>query len=230
MILRKKHVPQFLNEVDMDGTHAGEEVEDPDYTAIDDPAPGDTPPADDSTPEGAEPPAGDSGVEGGMEGGSGDDDIDYTDGSDDPGMEGGDPDGGEEAPPEGGDGQVTADDARGMEQELFQDLTPDQIDLKHKELKNKFLDLYNATSNIVDRVNEIPTSDNTIASITFVAKKLADLRKMVADYMNDVYSTKSYMENAINYNRFLAVFNGINKILNEINEELVNKDDNEANR
>lgn len=222
MIIKKKHVPQFLNEVDVDGAPAGEEAEDPDYTATDDPAPGDTPPADDSTPEGAEPPAGDTGAEGGMEGG-GDDDIDYTEGSDDPGMEGGDPEG-------GGEGQVTADDARGMEQELFHDLTPDQIDLKHKELKNKFLDLYTATSNIVDRVNSIPTSDNTVASITFVIKKLAELRKMVADYMNDVYSTKSYMENAINYNRFLSALNGINKILDQINEELVNNDDNEANR
>lgn len=229
MILRKKHVPQFLNEVDVDGAPAGEEAEDPDYTATDDPAPGDTPPADDSTPEGAEPPVGDTGDEGAMEGG-GDDDIDYTEGSDDPGMEGENPEGGGEAPPEDGEGQVTADDARGMEQELFQDLTPDQIDLKHKELKGKFLDLYNATSNIVDRVNEIPMSDNTVASITFIAKKLAELRKMVADYMNDVYSTKSYMENAINYNRFLAALSGINKILDEINEELVNNDDNEANR
>ena len=212
----------------MDGTPASEEVEDPDYTTTDDPTPGDTPPADDSVPEGAEPPKGDASTGGGMEGG-GDDDIDYTEGSDTD-MEGENPEEGRDIPPEDGEGQVTADDARGMEQELFQDLTPDQIDLKHKELKSKYLELYNSTSNIVDRVNEIPTSDNTIASITFIAKKLAELRKMVADYMNDVYSTKSYMENAINYNRFLAVLNGINKILDEINEELVNNDDNEANR
>ena len=229
MILRKKHIPQFLNEVDVDGAPAGEEVEDPDYTASEEPAPGDAPPVDDSTPQGAEPPAGDA-AGGGEEQGSYGDDIDYTEGSDQNPQGGGEPGGeGGEAPPEE-EAQVTADDARGMEQELFQDLTPDQIDLKHKELKNKFLELYNGTSNIVDRVNEIPTSDNTVASISFVARKLAELRKMIADYMNDVYSTKSYMENAINYNRFLAALNGINKILDEINEELVNNDDNEQDR
>ena len=229
MILRKKHVPQFLNEVDVDGTPAGEEVEAPDYTTSGEPEAGETPPADDSTPQGAEPPAGDA-TGGGEEQGSYGDDIDYTEGSDqntegsgDPNTEGG------EAPPEE-ENQVTADDARGMEQELFQDLTPDQIDLKHKELKNKYLELYNSTSNIVDRINELPTSDTTVASITFVAKKLAELRKMIADYMNDVYSTKSYMENAINYNRFLAALSGINKILDKINKDLVNNDDNEPDR
>lgn len=150
-------------------------------------------------------------------------DIDYTTGGD----EG---DGGEAPPDEGdggdsgsdssGDGQVTADEGRGMEKEIFDDLTPDQIDMKHKELKNNFLELYNSTSNIIDRVNEIPTSDEFLSTISFVGKKLAELRKMVADYMNNVYSTKSYMENAINYNRFLATLNGINDILEEVNKEL----------
>jgi hypothetical protein len=43
---------------------------------------------------------------------------------------------------------------------------------------------------------------------------------MVADYMNNVYSTKSYMENAINYNKFLATLTGINDILVEIDKDL----------
>lgn len=220
MILRRKRDLQFMNEVDVDGAPAGDEtVEDPDYTAGEE-----NPPVDNSVIRADDPPPTDDRNYTG-----GDDDIDYTQDSGNPGIEGEEnEDGGRNPPAE--DDQVTADDARGMEQELFQDLTTDQIDIKHKELKSKFLELYNSTSNIVDRVNEIPTSDNTIASITFVAKKLSELRKMIADYMNDVYSTKSYMENSINYNRFIAALNGINKILNEINEELVNKDHNEANR
>ena len=47
---------------------------------------------------------------------------------------------------------------------------------------------------------------------------------MVADYMNDVYSTKSYMENAMNYNRFLATLNGVKDILVEINKELAQEE------
>jgi hypothetical protein len=196
----------------------------------------------------------DAGGDPGADDGTGDDggDVDYTaDGGGDAGggdmndpnggggdMGGGDmgdPNGGGDggdaggAPPADNGGQVAADDARGMEGELFKDLTPDQLDMKHQELKNNFMELYDSTSSIIDRVNDIPNSDEFLASITFVSEQLNTLRTMVADYMNKVYSTKSYMENAINFNRFLATLNGINDILEEISNELAkqaqNKDD-----
>ena len=158
----------------------------------------------------------------------GEGDVDYTqDGGGDAGGDPGDPppeDGGEGgdagAPPAGGDGQIQADDARGLENELFKDLTPDQLDLKHNELKNNFMTLYESISSIIDRVNDIPTSEEYNATMSFVSNQLANLRTMVADYMNNVYSTKSYMENAMNYNRFLATLNGINDILDEVAKEL----------
>lgn len=183
------------------------------------------PPAD----EGGEDEGTDYTAEGDDAGGddAGDEgDADYTQGGDA---------GGDEAPPEeggdagggdsGGSGEpVTADDARGLENELFKDLTPDQVDLKHKELKKNFGDLYDSIANIVDRVNEIPNNDAFTAAIGFVSNQLSDLKQMVADYMNDVYSTKSYMENAMNYNKFLATLNGIKDILEEINKELAQEE------
>ena len=183
------------------------------------------PPAD----EGGEDEGTDYTAEGDDAGGddAGDEgDADYTQGGDA---------GGDEAPPEeggdaggadsGGSGEpVTADDARALENELFKDLTPDQVDLKHKELKKNFGDLYDSIANIVDRVNEIPNNDAFTAAIGFVSNQLSDLKQMVADYMNDVYSTKSYMENAMNYNKFLATLNGIKDILEEINKELAQEE------
>lgn len=183
------------------------------------------PPAD----EGGEDEGTDYTAEGDDAGGddAGDEgDADYTQGGDA---------GGDEAPPEeggdaggggsGGSGEpVTADDARGLENELFKDLTPDQVDLKHKELKKNFGDLYDSIANIIDRVNDIPNSEQFTAAIGFVSEQLSNLKQMVADYMNDVYSTKSYMENAMNYNRFLATLNGVKDILVEINKELAQEE------
>jgi hypothetical protein len=120
----------------------------------------------------------------------------------------------------GGDGTVTADDARGMEKEIFKDLTPDQVDLKHQELKSNFTNMYEMTSNLINRVNEIPSNDKYTSSIAFISEQLSNLRQMITDYMNNVYSTKSYMENAINYNRFLATLQGVNKILEEISKDV----------
>ena len=231
-----------LNEVEVDGQPVGDDADNPepptDYTTPDpinaagadnppaDPAPAeDAPPPEDGddidyTQDTDAPPPDDTGENPPPDDGGGDD-IDYTQGGDDYGAEGGDPppdDGG--AAPTGGDGQVTADDARGMENELFKDLTPDQIDIKHQELKSNFTELYDSTTNIIDRINDIPSNDDYLATIAFVSEQLNNLRTMVADYMNKVYSTKSYMENAMNYNRFLATLKGINDILSEISNDL----------
>ena len=225
-----------FNEVEINGQPADDDNQDSDYTApdpvnaagADDDPPADNPPpegdpADQDTDytqdadEGDNPPPDDGG-----------EDTDYTADGDmgDPDAEGGDPppeDGGGGAPAGGGE-QVTADDARGMEQELFKDLTPDQIDMKHQELKSNFTKLYDSTNSIIERINDIPSNENYLSSITFVSEKLSELRTMVADYMNNVYSTKSYMENAINYNRFLSVLKSINDILDEISRELTSEE------
>lgn len=145
--------------------------------------------------------------------GDGGDMGDGGDGGDGGGDNGGSTDG-------GGDGSVQADDNRGMESEIFKDLTQDQIDIKHQELKTNFSKIYDTTSSLIDRLNDIPTNDTYMASINFVSNQLADLRQMVTDYMNNVYSTKSYMENSINYNKFLMTLKGINDILEEIYKEL----------
>lgn len=228
-----------FNEVEINGQPADDDNQDSDYTApdpvnaagADNNPPADNPPADDNSPEGD--PA-DQDTDYTQDADEGDnptpdddgEDTDYTADGDmgDPDAEGGDPSpedgGGDSGAPAGGGEQVTADDARGMEQELFKDLTPDQIDMKHQELKSNFTKLYDSTNSIIERINDIPSNENYLASITFVSEKLSELRTMVADYMNNVYSTKSYMENAINYNRFLSVLKSINDILDEISREL----------
>lgn len=228
-----------FNEVEINGQPADDDNQDSDYTApdpvnaagADNNPPADNPPADDNSPEGD--PA-DQDTDYTQDADEGDnptpdddgEDTDYTADGDmgDPDAEGGDPSpedgGGDGGAPAGGGEQVTADDARGMEQELFKDLTPDQIDMKHQELKSNFTKLYDSTNSIIERINDIPSNENYLASITFVSEKLSELRTMVADYMNNVYSTKSYMENAINYNRFLSVLKSINDILDEISREV----------
>lgn len=246
MLLVPDYYLKPFNEVEVNGENIGDEnTPSTDYTTPDpvnaagadnppqgEPA-GDPPPDDTDEGETTDYTAGDEGGDVPPEGApdeGGDPEGDTTDytadgGGGDPGAEGEPPpdDGGGGAPA-GGDGQVTADDARGMEEELFKDLTPDQIDLKHQELKSNFVQLYESTNNIIERINDIPSNEDYLATISFVSESLMNLRTMVADYLNNVYSTKSYMENAINYNRFLAVLNSINDILDEVANDISPED------
>lgn len=144
-------------------------------------------------------------------------------GGDSGGDTGGDAGGGDVGGAPAGDGSIKADDARGLENEIFSDLTPTQIAVKHKELKNNFAAMHGSIDELIERVNEVNAADYQSA-ITFVSQQLSDLKQMIADYITDVYSTKSYMENAMNYNRFLATLNGIKEILDEVSNRIGGND------
>lgn len=142
--------------------------------------------------------------------------TDYTDMGDE-GGEGEPPaDGGGEAPPEE---EAPVDELKSQEEEMYANLTPEQLDVKHKELKTRFLDMYDMTLELVDRIGDAIITEENIGVIEYVSKNLNSLRTMLSDYVSSIYSTKSYTENSINYNRFLAVLNGINKMLEQIPEK-----------
>ena len=121
-------------------------------------------------------------------------------------------------PPDGGETSVV-DDLKHQEEELYNELTPEQLDIKHKELKTQYLNMYDNVIAIIDRIGDINVAEQNIGTVEYVSNTLASLKDMLTDYVNDVYRTKSYIENSINYNRFLAILNGINKILEEMNSK-----------
>ena len=141
---------------------------------------------------------------------------DYTE------MEGEDLEG--ESIDDGGKGESSSEDIqneppvnelKAQEEEIL-GLSPEELNVKHTELKSLFLKLYDSTNTIIDRIGNISINNKNSSIINFISRNLADLRTMIVDYLDDVYSTKSYTENSITYNRFIAVLHGINKMLEEL--------------
>jgi len=211
-----------FNEADVDGVQPVDNNDTEDYTqegqpqqqASQDGGQQDSPANDAQQVD--NPDAGDPGADEG-------DPEDYTQEGDpqDGGDQGGQDAGGA---PQGDSDQPVADDARGLENQLFSDLTPQQLNLKHEELKNNFVKLFDNTGEIIDRINEVPTDERFLSTMNFISTQLSELRERIVDYMNNVYSTKSYMENSIVYNRFLTVLNQINQVLAEIKDDIGEKD------
>lgn len=139
--------------------------------------------------------------------------TDYTDQSDDEyeDNDGQSDNSGKEEQPE-----KEVDDLKAAEEEMYANLTPEQLDIKHKELKGQFLEMFDMVSELIDRIGDAGTSEENIKIIEYISNNLINLKDMISDYVNDVYQTKSYIENSIVYNRFLATLNGINRLLEEI--------------
>lgn len=189
----------LLNEAEVDGQVVGEEDVPADYTSEGEPPynqPTDQPPADTEPPTSSDEPP-----------------VDYTEGMDDGGAPA------DNGAPPSDDGTSVVDDLKNQEEELYNELTPEQLDIKHKELKTQYLNMYDSVIAIIDRIGDINVAERNIGTVEYVSNTLSSLKDMLTDYVNDVYKTKSYIENSINYNRFLAILNGINKILEEMNSK-----------
>lgn len=108
-----------------------------------------------------------------------------------------------------------------QEEEIYNNanMTPEQLDIKHKELKSQFLAMYDLTSSIIDRIGDANINEENIAVIEFISENLSRLRTMLTDYIDSVYAGKSYIENAVTFNRFLATLNGINKMLEQLEKK-----------
>lgn len=212
-----------VREAEIDG-QPGEEEQTPDYTAEDQAAAtsAEQQPAEEAPPaEGQnaqEPPADD--------GSTGEESpVDYTQMDADQEAQA------QDVPPEGGAQDAGAqpatdpqkpsevDEHKEQEEDLYENLTPEQLDIKHRELKDRFLELFDTTTSVIDRINDISVVEENLEIIKYVSNTLSNLRDMLTDYINSVYKTKSYIENLVNYNKFLAVLNGISDILEEMNKK-----------
>lgn len=213
-----------IKEAEIDGQQGGEE-QTPDYTAEDQAS--EQPPADDAatandTQGEEQAPTEGEGQEGGEE-----QPVDYT-------QMDADQEGEQQAqdvPPEDGGGDQggatqadpqqpsEVDELKQQEEDIYENLTPEQLDIKHKELKNRYLEMFDTTTSIIDRIGDVSVIEENLEIIKYVSNTLSSLRDMLTDYINSVYKTKSYIENLVNYNKFLAVLNGINQILEEMNKK-----------
>lgn len=212
-----------FNEAEVDGKDLSQGEQSPDYGEQD------QQPASDTNADNNEQPAEDNSQEqpqddnqqnqdGGDDQQSPDygaeDDFNYDDSGDDQSDDGGNDQGGQPAPDASAEEPV--DDIKKQEEDIYASLSAEQLDIKHEELKNQFLNMFDNVNTLIEKVGNIVITEENAGAIEYVSTTLTDLHDMVTDYLYSVYKTKSYTENSINYNRFLAVLHGINKILEEV--------------
>ena len=158
------------------------------------------------------------------EGGEGTDTGDDDPGMDDGGTTGDDLIGGN------GSGDNVSDDVqipnlRDVQQKLFDQLTPEQQQIKVDELKKNYADLYSRCANILKIITDSnPGDDNTVKVFDYVQKTMNDLQTHIYYYIANTFDTKTYIENDIQFKQFITILHTIKKILDEINGSGSNMD------
>lgn len=140
--------------------------------------------------------------------------------------EGGEGEDGEETDDsEGGEGEeVPSDDEtnsklKDLETVIFDNLNEEEKKLKVSELKQLFFTVYKKCSSISNLLSEIRTDEETIQIVEYISNVLIDLKHYINDYIVQIYDSKTYVENLSQLQKYIMIFNAINKVFDEIKRE-----------
>ena len=150
----------------------------------------------------------------------GDDDFDI-DASLDDGDDGGEnPDSSPSDPDDGGSGSDSAGGDNNSDEEvnddntdIFSSLSAEEQQIKIKELKGLYQQMYTSCDELLDRINNLEFTEDSLPVMNRITYALYDLKKYISEYIISVFPRKSYIENDITFNRFLMILNSVKDIL-----------------
>lgn len=122
---------------------------------------------------------------------------------------------GEEDPNAMGDEETQEPDD---DSKIFGSLTPEQIEIKKSELKTQYKNLYDAINSSLNGLDNISRTTEDSVLISFVIKKLLELRTLTNDSLIKSFKLRSYIENQIELKKLIASYEMILKIINNIND------------
>lgn len=125
------------------------------------------------------------------------------------------------APPEEADEPVEANT------DIFSSLTSEEQAIKILELQKLYSQLYNSCNDISKRINDLDTDESDIAILARVSDSVNLLKKYIEDYLSYSFTKKSFVENDIMYNRFLAILSSITSVLQELSKSKENTERND---
>lgn len=106
-----------------------------------------------------------------------------------------------------------------LETVVFDNLSEPEKKLKIRELKELFIQIHGKCGTIADKVTELKTDEETIQIAEYISTTLIDLQKYIDDYINNIFDTKTYIENIAHLQKYITIFNAIGKVFAEINRE-----------
>lgn len=100
--------------------------------------------------------------------------------------------------------------------EIFDTLSAEEQAIKIKELKKQYQSLYNAIDENITRLNDIEVNDEYLIQVSRISGFLYDLKNSMYEYYLNSFDNKSFYDNDVMYNRFLAMVHYIAGIIEVI--------------
>ena len=125
----------------------------------------------------------------------------------------------------GANGEVEEDEEVEANTDIFSSLTAEEQQVKIKELKNLYSNLYSSCDDILERINKLDINEDNLDTISRISTSLYDMKVYISDYLTLVFPTKSYIENDVTFVRFLTIVKSITEILDGIADKYAKEND-----
>ncbi len=106
-----------------------------------------------------------------------------------------------------------------LETVTFENLTDAEKKIKIKELKDIYGNLFDKCKLLADRTNDIRKDSETIRITEYISDSLINLRQYIKDYLDNIFDSKTYIENLSQVQKYIAVLNSINTIFVELGKD-----------
>ena len=108
-----------------------------------------------------------------------------------------------------------------LDRQMFDSLSDSEKKRKISTLKKLYMELYSKCNVLIDKFNQITDdgNDDFKPVIKRILTVLYDLKEYISYYLLNVYDNNSYIENDINFNRYLSILNGIKHITEDLQKQ-----------
>ena len=107
-----------------------------------------------------------------------------------------------------------------LESEIFDQLSEPEKQMKINELKKLYGLLIDKADSLYKLTQEISKTDDTVKMIDYTLNTLMDLKTYMKDYVIDVFDNRTYLQNSVNFQKFLTIFDAVHSIFKEIKKQL----------
>ena len=118
--------------------------------------------------------------------------------------------------PQEGDYQEPSSKLQDLQKSIFDQLSPEQQNLKIKELKSLYDDVYNKCSKILDIVVSAEKIPSQTKVYDYITNSVVDLQKYIKDYLQDIFDSKTYIDNMTELQKYMAILDTINNVFEEL--------------
>lgn len=135
-----------------------------------------------------------------------------------------------EDPNAAGEAPVEGEEEVEANADIFASLTAEEQQIKIKELKTLYSNLYTSCDDILERINKLDVNEDNLETISRISTSLYDIKIYISDYLTMVFPTKSYVENDVTFVRFLSIIKSITEILDDVAKKFAKENEEKGNK